>query len=81
MLSRHIEAEAKAMYERPIGNLVNEVNFRLIPRGEPPVTAREIVLEITNGGVNSAAAIAFHTSLAFWDNNEDPKLRDRKSVV
>ncbi len=75
LLSRHIEAEVKAMYELPICNLVDEVNFRLVARGEPRVGAKEIVDEITSGGVNSGAAIAFHTSLAFWDNNNDPKLQ------
>lgn len=75
MLSTSIAAEIKAMYECPISNLVDEVNFRLTSRGHPQVSAREIVEDLVEGGVNSPSAVAFHTSLAFWDNNDDPKLR------
>jgi hypothetical protein len=75
LLAKHLEAELKAMYESPISNLVDEVNLRLVPRGENAVQAKDIVQEITRGGLNSSTAIAFHTSLAFWDNNEDSKFR------
>lgn len=71
MLEREVAWVLRAMYEQPITSLHEEVNLRLSSRGQEAVSAYEVLHTLTSSDRNSAAVIAFHQALAFWDNCSD----------
>lgn len=87
MFESEIARELRGLYEQPVSNLIDDVNIRLIAKGQKPLSAQDVSEVLTSQDLNSPAVIAFHRALAYWDTcadnrlNADPGSLERRRQV